>query len=330
MRRRRTVLLAWLAALVVTASPVSAQDPTETDPGLDQTIEEGQETAIGPADLDLGHVDMGPRFVDGEWALMIHDDSVEPSVWRTLDDAVLQVRDAALLPVPDDPNYEFLGLEPGTEVHVVPQTQSPDVVWLGWNTQDPGVLEHVDRGVTMSLVGAEGPGEVTMYLQTGNLEAPDVLWRSTDPDAQPVWVEVNTHTHANWVFSEPGVYLLEVEVSADLISGVTVADTRTVRVAVGDDTDPDEARAATFDGPVASSPSEGRGPQEAATVDGAADGQDSENDIEGPANALLIALAVAGALVLFAAVVLVALRGSAARRKAEADRYEGLRDGEGP
>ncbi len=312
-------LLAVAAVALSGATPVAGQAP-DTDPGLAQTIEEDQATATGPADLDLGHVDMGPRFVDGEWTLMIHDDTVEPSVWRSLDDAVLQVRDTALLPVPDDPNYAFLDIEPGTEVHVVPQTQAPDVVWLGWNTQDPEVLAEVGRGVTMSLLGVDGPGTVTMYLQAGNLEPPDVLWSSTVAEAQPVWVEVNTHTHANWVFSEPGVYLLEVEVSADLISGETVSDTRTVRVAVGDGTSTDEARAATYEGEVAAPPTEAEHDRAAGEPAAAAAAPDDEG-----AGWALVVVGIGAAVVLVVAVAVVVLRGASAKRRAEAERYDGLR-----
>ncbi len=314
MRRARTPVLAALLALALVA-PAGAQEATEPDPALDQTIEAGQATADGPADLDLGHVDMGPRFVDGEWTLMVHDDAAEPSVWRSTDDAVLQVRDTALLPVPDDPNYDFLGLDPGTEVHVVPQTQAPDVVWLGWNTQDPEVLEQVDRGVTMSLLGVDGPGTVTMYLQAGNLEPPDVLWSSEADEAQPVWVELNTHTHASWVFSEPGVYLLQVEVAADLISGESVTATRTVRFAVGDATDPDDARAATFAGPVAEPPADpdaGTDGGAAAPATGAAEGDDGL-----PLG--LVALAVGAAVVLAAVAVTLGVRGARAQRRAAAE-----------
>ncbi|HEU5149329.1 MAG TPA: choice-of-anchor M domain-containing protein [Iamia sp.] len=328
--RARPLVLAALVALAL-AAPAGAQATTEPD--LDQTIDADQGTATGPADLALGHVDMGPRFVDGDWTLMIHDDAVEPSVWRSLDDAVLQVGDTALLPVPDDPNYDFLGLEAGTEVHVVPQTQAPDVVWLGWNTQDPEVLDAVDRGVTMSLLGVDGPGTVTMYLQAGNLEPPDVLWTSETDEAQPVWVELDTHTHANWVFSEPGVYLLRVEVAADLISGATVTDTRTVRFAVGDATDPDDARAAAFDGPVAEAPAGGAG-EGAAGGPGPAGAPAGGGD-EGGVPLGLVAAGLGAALVLVAVATVLGVRGSRAKRRAEADRYDGHRadgpgSGEGP
>ena len=47
-------------------------------------------------------------------------------------------------------------------------------------------------------------------------------------------MEKNTHTHANWVFTAPGEYLLKVTASAELSDGSTVSDTRYLKFAVGD------------------------------------------------------------------------------------------------
>jgi putative ABC transporter-associated repeat protein len=245
-------LLTHLTAAVAVA--ILATTPTVPAPsdGPGQTLDANQSQATGRATLETGHVDIGPRYRDGKWTIHIHDDHARPSVWREPADTVLRVRDTARQPVPDDPAYAFLGEKPGTEVHVVPQTEKQDVVWLGWNTQDPGVLAAIDRGVTMSLRGVQGPGKVTIFLQSGNLGAPQVLWSSTKPFPQPIWVETNTHTHANWVFGKPGIYLIAVDVSADLADGTTVGGSTVLRLAVGDATDPTEALSAAFTGPLPS------------------------------------------------------------------------------
>jgi surface-anchored protein len=237
---------------------------------------------------------------------MARDDSAATPTWRNLDDTVLQIRDAALNPVPDDPNYAFLGVDPGTQVHVVPQTQNPAVVWVGWNTQDPEVMERVDRGATLSLLGVDGPGDLTMYLQSGNFGAPEILWDSTDDKAQPIWVDVNTHTHANWVFSEPGVYLVHVEVSADLIDGTEVSDSRSIRFAVGDAIRTDDAFAA-----VAATPEPQPG-DSGTTTDQKATGDGEE---EGGSSTALIAIIVA-ALVLVAGVAIMVRRSASSRTRA--------------
>ena len=46
--------------------------------------------------------------------------------------------------------------------------------------------------------------------------------------------EEQHHTHANWVFTAPGEYLLKVTASAELSDGSTVSDTRYLKFAVGD------------------------------------------------------------------------------------------------
>ncbi|MDA0185371.1 choice-of-anchor M domain-containing protein [Solirubrobacter phytolaccae] len=237
-------LLTGLLALALWPAAAHAQAE------LDQRIDKGQAIVRDRAVLASGHVDIGPRFVDGRWTLLVHDDAAKAdpdgtSVWRPTEQTVLQVRDEAILRIPDDPAYAFLRGKPGTDVHVVPQTQNPDVVWVGWNTQDPEVMETIDRGVTMTMTGVQGPGELIVYLQSGDFAEPDVLWDSAAKPA-PVWVDVNTHTHANWVFSKPGVYLVRVRIDAELVDGRTVSDTRVLRFAVGSRTSTDEAFAAAW------------------------------------------------------------------------------------
>ncbi|MDO8183963.1 choice-of-anchor M domain-containing protein [Conexibacter sp. JD483] len=232
------VLAGLLATLLLIAPAAGAAD------GLDQRIDRGQAVVDGRKVIATGHVDVGPRFVDGRWTLMIHDDEAKSkpggrSVWRHAEQTVLRVGDVAIQTVPDDPAYAFLHAA-GRQVYVVPQTQDLKVVWVGWNTQDPDVMERIDRGVRLTLTDVEGPGELVVFLQSGDFAEPQVLWDSTAA-ARPVWVDVNTHTHANWVFTEPGVYLVHVRVDAELIDGTTVSDTRAMRFAVGRSASPEKA-----------------------------------------------------------------------------------------
>lgn len=263
--------LILLAAATVTLALGAGQAPVawaEADP-LDQTIDSAQGIAEGQATLAAGHIDIGPRIIDGEFTLLIHDDvaKADPagqSVWRHPDQTVIQATDAAVLPVPDDPAYAFLGVPPGEPVSVIPQTQNPDVVWVGWNTQDPDVMDTIDRGVTLSLAGVEGPGDLIVYLQSGTFGDPEVLWDSRVAEEQRVWVDVNTHTHANWVFTEPGIYLAQFRVDADLIDGSTASDTQSLRFAVGESADVEAAFAAEAATVAPGGPSTDRGTDVAA------------------------------------------------------------------
>jgi putative ABC transporter-associated repeat protein len=315
MRRVLASALAVVAlvtpAVALRAAPAAqAQAQPPPGDGLDQTIDAGQAVATGRAVLSKGHVDLGPRFVDGEWTLMVHDDSVEPSVWRRLDETVFQISDKAVLKVPDDPAYSFIGAA-GTPVYVVPQVQNPDVAWVGWNTQDPQVMETVDAGVTLTLTGVHGPGDLFVYLQAGNFGDADVLWDSTKREEQDLWVDVNTHTHANWVFTEPGVYLVRAGVSADLVDGRTVTDTAVIRFAIGDAADVDGAFTAQMSAP---------GPR-AAESSAAARAAPGEDGGAGPSPVVFVLGAVA--LALLVSVVVVVTRGRAAKRRALAGRGTG-------
>jgi surface-anchored protein len=316
-------ILALGVAVAALAVAVTGPAVATEDPNLDQEIDAGQQVVSGDRVLDAGHVDVGPRFVDGEWTLLIHDDAAKAdataaSVWRYPDETVLHVSDASVLQVPDDPAYAFLPVEPGEDVWVVPQTQNPDVVWVGWNTQDAAVMEAIDRGVTLALSGVQGPGDVVAYLQSGSFGEPEVLWDSTvigDDTAEvtnAIWVDVNTHTHANWVFSEPGAYLVQLTISADLITGETVTDTRELRFAIGDDSSIDPAFAAVWD----AGESDAAGEPVPAASDGAEAG-----DSRDPLVLVLIASIVLVALALIVGFTVAIVRSGRAKRLALDDRH---------
>lgn len=204
------------------------------DRALTQTLSAEQPVASGRTEISAGHVDMGPRFNNGKFELMLHDDHGETPVWRSLDEVIYRGSDQAILEVPNDPRYSFVGAPAGSKVYVIPQTETKGVIWPGWNTQDPQLVSKLNRGVNLTLEQVSGPGTFSLYLENGNFSAPQVLWSSTKSEPQKLWVEKNTHTHANWVFTAPGEYLLKVTASAELSDGSTVSDTRYLKFAVGD------------------------------------------------------------------------------------------------
>ena len=221
-----------------TAESTSAQ-PSDSnlsrgERALTQTLSAEQPVASGRTEISAGHVDMGPRFNNGKFELMLHDDHGETPVWRSLDEVIYRGSDKAILEVPNDPRYSFVGAPAGSKVYVIPQTETKGVIWPGWNTQDPQLVSKLNRGVNLTLEQVSGPGTFSLYLENGNFSAPQVLWSSTKSEPQKLWVEKNTHTHANWVFTAPGEYLLKVTASAELSDGSTVSDTRYLKFAVGD------------------------------------------------------------------------------------------------
>jgi surface-anchored protein len=176
-----------------------------------------------------GHVDVGPRIVDGDWTIRVRDDTVDRPVWRALPDVVLQAVDASRETVPRDSPLAFLG----TEAWLLPQVQQEGILWPGWNTQAPEIVETVRREVTWTLHGVDGPGRFSLFI-TDSFGAPRVLFDSGRRFPQEIGIDVDTHVHGNWAFSAPGTYLLDVSMSATTRAGAQVEDRGTLRVFAGD------------------------------------------------------------------------------------------------
>lgn len=223
MSRVCTALVA--AALAVLMPAMAHAQPETTTPAPNEP------TGTGRTVVADGHVDLGPRFVDGNWRLQIRDDTVQPVVWRNLPDIVLHAVDAATVTVPQDPAFAFLG-QAGATVWVLPQTQQQGVLWPGWNTQDPSVIGKVNREATWRLHKVDGPGSFALFL-TGNFGAPQVLFDGARPFPQETGIELGSHVHGNWVFGAAGTYLLDVEMLAATVDGAAVSDRQTLRIFVG-------------------------------------------------------------------------------------------------
>lgn len=317
-RSRRVGALgaALVALLALLPLPALAEHGGE-DPALEQRVSADEVIASGPASVDIGHLDIGPHAdpTTGEWALLARDDSGDSPVWRRPEDLVIRLHDDALIPAPTEGAFAALGASEGEKWYVIPQIQDPDVVWLGWNTQDPGVVAALDRGATMKVGPMSGPGRSILFLQDGTFGEPLVLADSEVGAAQDVWVDANTHVHANWVFTQPGVHLAPVTFVAETRDGTTRTASAVLRFAVGDAVSDEEVRGAalpdtvttTADAPTSGGAESGTAPLDAETDDARGDG-----------NALIWAGIV---LVLGALAALLAL----ARRRATARDVEAAR-----
>lgn len=152
---------------VTLSQPAHASPTPPPDPALKQTVSDNEKVAKGPAEIKRGHVDIGPRIVDGKFSLMARDDSANPPVWRNTDDTVLRVADASRIDVPNDDTYSFLGDMRGEKAYVIPQTQDQKVVWLGWNTQAPEIVKNFPRGTDLVFTRHDGPGQAHMFIENG-------------------------------------------------------------------------------------------------------------------------------------------------------------------
>ena len=244
---RRPRLGMTLSALLVSAllfivgAPSSVADPSP-DPDLAQSVAAHEEWSNEASEISAGHVDLGPRLIDGQWRAGLRHDADGGAVWRDPNQTVLRVSDAAIMTAPDSADYPFLADVAGKPVYVVPQTQNPNVVWLGWNTQDPAVTATIDRGLTMRVGPVSGPGRAWLFLQSGTFGKPLLL---ADSAAAPgdVWIDSGTHVHANWAFSAPGTYTATVTFLGTTTAGEAVSASTTLRFAVGDAASASEALA---------------------------------------------------------------------------------------
>ena len=352
MRLRTRGAVASLAVGIIALALGTAPALGADDPALDQTVGADEEASTESAVIDTGHVDIGPRMVDGQWSVALRDDSGAHPVWRDPDRTVLRVTDAALMAAPTGSDYAFMGAQAGEQYYVVPQTQNPDAVWLGWNTQDPGVVSAIDRGATMRIGSVSGPGRTWMFLQDGTFGKPRLLVDGQSGQAQDVWVDASTHVHANWVFTAPGVYTAALTFSARTTDGRQVSAATTLRFAVGSQTSADEAFAAAPAGASEAGAAGSAGSADSAGGGGSAAGAGragdsaladdgaSANEARVPTGSsadgtglsdqvmLIVALVVAASItVALGAVLIMRSRSIAAERRkaiAEADGAEGM------
>lgn len=219
------------------------QQNQSADPALTQNVQENERVLPkgNPVELTAGHVDLGPLLVNGKWGLYARDDTSASPVWRNLDEIVFRVPDRTKQQIPQTEDYKFIKSD--GKVWVIPQQELRGAVWLGWNTQSPKVIKEVNGGVDLIFSGHQGPGDFHVFIQAGNFAGPQQLWNSQNKKSQPIHVELNTHTHANWVFTKPGIHLVRVNVQAQLKNGEMVSETKILRFAVSDKADAQKALA---------------------------------------------------------------------------------------
>jgi len=173
--------------------------------------------------LSQGHVDgFAARKTGSLLEVGILDDTAATNTWREAPNVTLQVKAAARTTVPNDARYAFLGAV-GTDVWILPQTQNPNLLWLGWNTQQipSGFLQG--NAIQWRLVSMTGPGAFHLYTVDG-FGNPTVLFESDNGLPDSVNVPTNTHAHGNWAFSAAGTYKLTFRGSGTKVGGGVVTD----------------------------------------------------------------------------------------------------------
>jgi surface-anchored protein len=190
--------------------------------------------------IDLRHTDLDMPYVcdanDCRWDFAVSPNDQPGGGDRMIppDAALLYVNSLARMTMPSNPAYTFLGAAPGQTVWILPQNYVSGVLWLGlssertpqqvkhhlclWDPNDPrGGANTPALWLRVELIDVRGPagGHLSMW-QTGTFGGPTVYFSTFDggiTDRDVFHLGVGAHAHANWGFTHPGVYDIDLRVS---------------------------------------------------------------------------------------------------------------------
>lgn len=170
--------------------------------------------------LKQGEADVEITYEDGSLEFHVHDESTDGEFHPA--HVALQAGPASWQTAPASAAFAFLG-QGGAPLYVLPQTQTPGVLFLGLAAGEVAAGVFAEDTLTVELVGVEGPGHLFYYTVDG-FGAPSVFFNSADGiDATDVVsVAAGSHAHRNWAFSEPGVYRVTLRARGTLTSGAEV------------------------------------------------------------------------------------------------------------
>ena len=189
--------------------------------------------------LDHGHVDIAATRDADSFTTRLKDDTAivdKKTVEHPLDDVVLAVHDNALRARPDvlkGKEFDYLGKD---KFYLLPQTQDQGIIWPGYNTQSLNYDDYKDGTVTLTIKPTEMPEGAAFGLFTteglGKTFTPLVNSAEGDYSIETTFA---SHTHANWAFTTPGIYKLDVTYTATTKDGKTITSApQTLTVAAGD------------------------------------------------------------------------------------------------
>jgi surface-anchored protein len=173
-----------------------------------------------PVALALGHVDLGVEYAPGEavpLALQVVDEDAVPPRRIAATNAVLVVAESARRELPAD--IPPLGVA-GDPVWLLPASQSEDLLYLGVSAEGLPAAGFVGN-LEMRLLGVEGPGHFFLWqAEAGGLTFSMNSRDGFGPDDRFLQL-VGGHSHANWGFTQPGVYRLILQASGRVQGSTT-------------------------------------------------------------------------------------------------------------
>lgn len=171
------------------------------------------------------HMDIGVRLVDDElvgyWLndLAVINGEITSPNFDANEVRALGIFDADTPPLdrPDSSDWDFLGVEAGEPIYILPSGGVPDTVpYLGFTTEDPSLSELEANQYSFTLVDMTAPEDGVFSLFVGSANVP--LNTSTGFPAGTLNINVGDHLHYNWGFSHLGTYDLYFEVEAQFVT----------------------------------------------------------------------------------------------------------------
>jgi surface-anchored protein len=187
-------------------------------PDFEAVLTEGHAdigVALGAHDHDGDGGDGGHE--DPEWDLHVHDEETDTEYHP--DEALLYVGMNAITTRPADAAYNFTGAAAGESLFVLPPSETPGLLFLGFGTEEIADGTLLGGSLTLRLKSVSGPGHFSIWVST--LGGPDVGMATFDgiTEADFLTLLENGHAHFNLGFTEMGMYQITFQAIGTLADG---------------------------------------------------------------------------------------------------------------
>ncbi len=171
----------------------------------------------------MEHADVNVRFENGQLELFFLDEDNE--IDSDLSDVFVFGGPNTLRVRPADPRFLFIGVDAGQPVWILPQTRLPEIIWIGFGSEEVPEGALLDDEVTISLISVLGPaGSQFSVWQTDPFGNPTVFMATFDGISanDRVVLGAEDEDHFNWGFTAPGIYEIAFQVSGRLLDGTPI------------------------------------------------------------------------------------------------------------
>lgn len=162
-----------------------------------------------------GDADVGINYEAGAWDLHVHSETTgleaEPG------QAMYYIAPEALTPRGSNSNLDFIGVNAGENFYLLPQLPNPNLLYLGFGTEELATGIFTNDQVKLSLMSVNGPGEFSVWQS--DLTGPNVFMASSDGITadDSMTFAAGAHSHFNLGFTARGRYEITFRGSGFLV-----------------------------------------------------------------------------------------------------------------